>query len=219
MGLFNFLKYNSTEKALLNKYSQIVSMTGLPSAEAKKVVGHLMLDKAIHDSKNDGTYYLPQNLGDIVLGDTRSDNPAFQKLAETIKQKLPRIRNEGVRDEDIRWWWNLCNVERCMMLECENFFKSALFLSEAQNSNASAAGIKVRKFHPVYDPIYGDPIYTTDTIQLTGDDKPLPCELKNRINIYIDKRAMGAAEKYKNEIEQSSSFNALIRREIKAGNL
>jgi hypothetical protein len=65
-------------------------------------------------------------------------------------------------------------------------------------------------------PIYGDP---DDTSHKTGDDRPLPDELKNRINIYIEKRVRDNPEKYKNEIEESSTFNALIRKEIKAGNL
>jgi len=219
MGFFNFSKYNDAEKALLNEYSQIVSMAGLPYTEAKILVTG-MLDGYISESKKCGTYYIPKNMGDIILGDTRSDNPAFQKLAETIKQKIPRIRTEGVRDEDIRWWWNQSEVARDMTVEIENLFRVTLFSSELEKGQSvQSATEKVRKYHPVYDPIYGDPINETNTIHLTGDDISLPCELKNRINIYIEKRARSNAEKYKNEIEQSSSFNALIRREIKAGNL
>jgi hypothetical protein len=72
---------------------------------------------------------------------------------------------------------------------------------------AAMAAKKVRKFHPMY----GDP---DDTMHTKGDDRPLPYELKNRINIYIEKRAQKDPDKYKKEIENSSTFNSLIRREI-----
>ncbi|MCZ7398257.1 MAG: hypothetical protein O8C62_01020 [Candidatus Methanoperedens sp.] len=247
MGLFNFLKYNNIEKALLNDYSQRLSKMGISSTEAKRVclvmgMPHLpndsmagissadakkmtedMLDQAIEESKKGGTYYLPQNLGDIILGDAGSDNPPVKKIAESIRQKLPKIKKEGVRDEDVRWWWNLNDIERRIILKQENIARMTLFMSELEKSNESSkekaaakAAEKVRKFHPMYDPIYGEP---DDISHTTGDDKSLPCELKNRINIYIEKRAGGNLEKYKNEIEESSTFNALIRKEIKAGNL
>jgi len=110
MGLFNFSKYNDTEKALLDQYSQMMSIMGMSSAEAKKMAGG-MLDQAIEESKKEGTYYLPQNLGDIIFGDAGSDNPTIKKIAESIRQKLPKKKAEGVKDEDVKWWWNLNDIE------------------------------------------------------------------------------------------------------------
>jgi len=218
MGLFNFLKYNNIERALLDTYTQIMSMMGNSFAEAKKMAGN-MLDQAIEESKKEGTYYLPQNLGDIILGDAGSDNPTIKKIAENIRQKLPKKKAEGVKDEDIRWWWNLNDIERRIMLWVDVNTRGGTLIFELKKSNESSkekaadkALRKVRKFHP----FYGDPDDTTHT---TGDDRPLPYELKDRINIYIEKRVGNNSEKYKNEIEQSSTFNALIRKEIKAGNI
>lgn len=237
MGLFNFLKYNNIEKALLNDYSQRLSkmgissteakrlclvmgmphppndsMTGISSAEAKKMAEDT-LDRAIKESKKRGTYYLPQNLGDIILGDAGSDNSTIKKIVGVIRQKLPEIKKEGVRDEDVRWWWNLNDIERHMMSKEDENARMALFIDRRLKGDLlDKVGEKVRKFHPMY----GEP---DDTSLTTGDDKPLPIELKNRINNYIQKRMDDNSEKYKNDIEQSSTFNALIRKEIKAGNL
>lgn len=162
---------------------------------------------------------MPQNLGDIIFGDAGSDNPTIKKIAESIRQKLSKKKAEGVKDEDVRWWWNLNDIERRIMLKQDDISRMTLFMSELEKSNepskekaADKAAAKVRKFHPTY----GD---LDDTKHTTGDDRPLPYELKDRINIYIEKRARENSEKYKNEIEQSSTFNALIRKEIKAGNL
>jgi len=216
MGFFNFSKYNDIEKAMLDMYSQMLSMRGISSSEAKKLTED-MLDQAIEESKKDGTYNLPQNLGDIIFGDAETDNPTIKKVAESIHQKLPQKREEGVRDEDVRWWWNLNDIERRMMLKQDEIARMALFINELQNSTESSkekasdkAAEKVRKFHPVY----GNP---DDTTHAKDEDRPLPYELKDRINIYIEKRAKGGSEKYKTEIEQSTTFNALIRKEIRAG--
>jgi hypothetical protein len=213
MGLFNFLKYNKKEKALLNDCSQIMSMMfGISSADAKKIAEDT-LDRAIEASKKEGTYYLPENFGDIILGDAGSDNPTIKKIAESIRHKLPMIKKEGVREEDVRWWWNLNDIERHMMLKEDENAREALFIDRLKKDDLpDKAAEKVRKFHLMY----GDP---DDTSLTTDDDRPLPYELKDRINNYIQKRIDDNSEKYKNDIEQSSTFNALIRKEIKAGNL
>ena len=218
MGFFNFSKYSDIEKAMLDMYSQMLSMRGLPSSEAKKLTED-MLDQAIEESKKDGTYNLPQNLGDIIFGDAETDNSTIKKIAESIHQKLPQKREEGVRDEDVRWWWNLNDIERRMMLKQDDAARMTLILHQLENSTEPSkekafdvAAIQVRKFHP----IYGDPKDTTHT---KGEDRPLPYELKDRINIYIEKRAKEGSGNYKAEIEKSTTFNALVRKEIRAGKL
>lgn len=227
MGLFDFLKYNSTERALLNHYSQIFSMQlGISSGESKKFAKDV-LDSAIVESKEDDTHHLPQNLGDIILGDAVSDDPAVKKLSECIKQKLPTIKKEGVRDEDVRWWWNMSNVERLMPVECEFVYRMKFTSLEIMKEVGLVVAFEnIKKNLPIYEEaihnigtIQHDDNQLPDYMQVTGDDKPLPRELTNRINIYIEKRIMSNIEKYENDIQQSSSFNALIRREIKAGNL
>lgn len=77
---------------------------------------------------------------------------------------------------------------------------------------AEEAGTKVRKFYP----IYGDPQDTTHAI---GDDRPLPYEIKERVNRYIERRSQADPDKCKKEIEDSTTFNALVRREIRRGNI
>ena len=214
MGFFNFSKYNDIEKAMLDMYSQMLSVRGIPSSEAKKLTKD-MLDQAIEQSKKEGTYDFPQNLGDIILGETDTDNLTIKKVAESIRQKLPRKKEEGVRDEDVRWWWNLNDVERRMMLAQDLAAKSTGMLAALEKGIATSpdeAIAIVIKIHPVY----GNP---DDTTHSSGDDRPMPYELKDRVNIYIQKRAGKNSEEYKKDMESSSSFNALIRKEMRAGKL
>jgi len=66
------------------------------------------------------------------------------------------------------------------------------------------------------NPIFGDP---DDTSGDSGEDRPLPYELMDRINIYIERMWHSDLEKCKKEVEKSSTLNALIRKEVKKGNI
>jgi hypothetical protein len=127
---------------------------------------------------------------------------------------LEKRRKEGVTDEDIKWWMNRHELDRKMMIKVDELSRFALFkkLREEDGLDGDEAASKIRKSFP----IFGDP---DDTSITTGDDRPLPLELKERINVYIEKRAQSDHESFKKEIQESSSFNALIRREIQKGNI
>ena len=137
-----------------------------------------------------------------------------EKADENTHKVLEKKRREGVRDEDIRWWWNLDNLEKMMMLKVDEFHRMALHIKCRQEDGLSVerAAEQVRKHHP----IFGDPEDTTHT---QGDDRPLPEELKDRINIYVEKRFANDSEIFKKEVEQSSTFNALVRKEIRVGKI
>jgi len=104
------------------------------------------------------------------------------------------------------------DLEKRMMVEVDKWSGFALFSKLRENGlNEEEAGKRVKKSRP----IFGDP----DDAHVTGEDRPLPHELRNRINIYVEKRSQADPEKLKKEIAESSSFNALIRKEIRKGNV
>lgn len=214
MGFRDFFSsYTQIERALLEQYASTFSVTRASSESEARKMAEDMLKQAIEESKKEGTYHLPHNLGDIILGSAGTDHRAIRRLAEAMRNNMPKKKAEGVRDEDIRWWWNLNDIERRMMVKDDDLTQMALFLHQRDLGEVPAkAAAKVRKFHPMY----GDPDDTTHT---KGDDRPLPYELKDRVNLYTEKRAKLGLEKYKAEIEQAPTFNALVRKEIRAGNL
>lgn len=197
MGFFS--KYNQKEKALLDLYSQEFEKAGIlePSKTAEN-----LLDEAIKEAKKIG---LPPNAGDKILEKEKDD--------EKTHQVLEKKRREGVRDDDIRKWWNLDDVERMMMLKVDELYRMALHIKCREDGlSVEEAAEQVRKRNP----IFGNPEDTTHT---QGDDRPLPEELKDRINIYVKNRSKDDPEKFKKEIKQSTTFNALIRKEISAGKI
>jgi hypothetical protein len=66
------------------------------------------------------------------------------------------------------------------------------------------------------EPVYGDP---NDTRYLTGDDRPLPPELRYRVAVYVGRRKSEDASALDSDLAAASSFNALVREEIEDGRL
>ena len=193
------------EKQLEDYYMSVFQPDGFSSSEAQNIVRDLLKLAKEECQQEDTLNNLPQNFGNILL--------ERESTVEKIKSMLAKRRKEGVRDEDIRWWWNMHPLERKMMLKVDDVIKLSEFarIQKEEGLNEEEAAKKVRKFHV----IYGEPDDTTHTV---GDDRPLPEELKDRINIYIEKQTTNQ-EKYKKEIEESSTLNALLRKEIKKGNI
>jgi hypothetical protein len=65
-------------------------------------------------------------------------------------------------------------------------------------------------------PVYGDPSHL---VLDNDDDRPLPFELKWRVNRYLAKRTKANPDKYQEEIEASTSLNALLRNALRRGEL
>lgn len=208
MGIFSKLFGSSSDinKELEDLYVPMFQMMmGMAPSQAKSTFRDLY-KQAEEEAKAEGSLNLPLNLGDILLEKESSE--------EKTKSMLAKRRNEGVRDEDIRWWMNRHELDRKMMIKIDDMNRLALFIKSREEDGLTKdeAAIRVKKFFP----IFGDP---NDTSTSTGDDRPLPFELKDRINIYIENRSQLDSEMYKKEIEKTSSFNALIRNEIKKENV
>lgn len=215
MGLFD--NYNELEKQLLEHYANIFTVMGIPDAK-KSAKG--ILDKAIEKSKREGTFNLPSNFGGIILKKEKAEESTIEKIAEIFRKTLPQKRAEGIKDGDIEWWWNLNDVERHIMLGVDEFHRIALFINQIKKGKTpEEAGKTVWKFHPTYT--YGDPSIKPEKAPsgIKREDYPLPIELKDRVNIWIQKKAGGDVEKIRKEVESFSTMNAFIRKEIKAGKL
>ena len=99
------------------------------------------------------------------------------------------------------------------MLKDDENSRIAMFMHHLdQGISQEEAGVKVKKFRPMY----GDP---SDTSKSSGDDRPLPFELKDRIDRYIEMCREQGADSFKADLEASSSFNALVRLEMRNGKL
>ena len=129
------------------------------------------------------------------------------------RERLGAKRADGVNDDDIRWWWNMEGLERHAMLLMDQQTRLGMFLGYTKNRGL--ADEQAAKEINRRQPLYSD---SEDPKHPTGEDRPLPYELKDRINKWTQ-RNQGDPEAFKGRLASASSMNALIRQEIGAGNL
>ena len=175
----------------------------LPIIEAKEIVAHA-IEQCKHESRKAHTYNLLPNLGDTIIEGYKE---GYARNVAICKRAL----NDGATENDIRDYWNLDELQRRMAIWSENTIRLATYkhLKNEEHLNPEQAALKVRQLFP----IYGNP---EDTSILNGDDRPLPYELRKRVDNYRKRNAasilLECASKY-------SSFNALVRSAIRTGQI
>jgi hypothetical protein len=189
------------EKIYIPQLMEVMDIS-LPQAQVNFIK---LLEQARQESQDLKTANLPENYGDLLL--------AREERDDKIRAMLDCRRREGVKDEDILWWWNMHDLERRMMLKVDEQRRTTEYLRYRQAGlSKGEAGERVRMFFPTY----GDPENMTE---LSLEDNHLPPELKGRIDSYIDRRMLHDPDAFSEAMERSTTFNALIRREIRKGNL
>jgi hypothetical protein len=205
MGLMSKLFGGSKiEGNLRETYISFYRSMGFPHKEATETAEQL-LARAKEKSKQCKTDNMPENSGDFLLANESSD--------ENIRATLDEKRKEGVTNDDLRWWWNMHDLERRMMLEFDELNKLLAHGEKKQSglSDEEAAAEAMRVF-----PVYGehdDPSHTSE------ENRPLPFELKDRVNLYVEKRSSDDLYLFRADVAQYKTFNAFVRDQIAKGNL
>jgi len=194
------------EKKLEPQYvSFFQESMSMPEEVAREIFGAFVEDlkEAAH---REGTDRFPESFGEILLERERTD--------EKVRDAFAPKRSEGVTDEDIAFWWNMHDLERRMICKVDEMNRVLLFEKLVHSSDLTeleAARTVAKRF-----PVYGDPDHL---VLETDDDRPLPFELKWRVNRYMMERTKADPDKFQEEIEASTSLNALLRRAVRQGEL
>lgn len=189
------------EKTYIPQLMEVMDIS-LPQAQVTFIK---LLEQARHEASDLGTSKLPENYGSLLLSLEGEDGK--------IRSMLASRRQAGVKNEDILWWWNMHDLERRMMLKVDEQRRTTQYLRHRQAGlSKDEAGARVRMYYPTY----GDP---EDMFETSLEDNHLPPELKRRIDRYIQKRLEIDGDRLKADMEASTTFNALVRREIKNGKL
>jgi hypothetical protein len=157
-------------------------------------------------ARRDGTDRLPESFGAILLEREQTD--------EEVRAAFAPKRAEGVTDEDITFWWNMHDLERRMICKIDEMNRILLFEKLVHGTGVAepeAARMVAKRF-----PIYGDPNHL---VLETEDDRPLPFELKWRVNRYLTEQTQSDPEKFHEEVESATSLNAILRRALIEGKL
>lgn len=189
------------EREMHEMYTEMLSaFCAMTQREARKTVSEA-IRMCKRQGKIDRTLNLPGNYGDLMLKAAAAGEPKSVRIVQ-------KARRERATDEDIRWWWNLPDLSRRMMIWSESCFRYAAFLGYLDEGLSAEEAAK--RVHNLF-PTYGDP---DDTTKLSGEDRPLPYELKDRVNVF--KERMGALY-IAAQVQRFSSYNAFVRWAIAQG--
>jgi hypothetical protein len=196
---------SDVERELEKEYVHTLHLMGLPPPEARRAFWQL-LSEIKKESLETGAATLPEHFGDRLL--------ERELVDDRVKALLEKKRAEGVTDHDIRWWWNMSHLERALMVKLDQLNRHVLLRQfiEEQELGPEEAAKKLR----TYDPLFGE---VDEASTGSPEDRPLPYELKERVSIYVQRRAILDAAALTRDIEDSSSFNHLVRKELKRENL
>lgn len=198
MGWFS--RRSDHELRLIEEYANSYEMTGTPRQEALSRATDLV-DKAKKAVKERGLENTPKDFGDILLWE--------EKVNPKITAGLMSLRADGVRDEDIRRWCNLPPIEQILIEFTDGLNRVSGFIAlRRKGVEAEEAAKRIDQIHPRF----GD----NDTG--TGDDRPLPYELKFRILAYMEKGMLNPTA-WREKLTKNTTFNALVRQEMRNGNL
>lgn len=218
MGFVNDL-LGDARMAVIKKRSSAVGVQffqgmGLSQAEAVDSFNQL-LEQCREEAIQEGFTRECFNQGDSLLDlETRKDPEACRFL--NLRRK------EGVRDEDIKDWWNLDEIERKLLDKIDAIQWGAM-LKHTSAENRLEATEQIGKYLPIYRP----PVEPTTTqtsilspelLSIIEEEKPLPPELRFRVKEYIGRRSDDMPS-FQRDIARYQCMNALVRDEIRNGNL
>jgi hypothetical protein len=191
-----------TEKRLESQYvSFFMESMSMPEDIAREIF-KAFAEEQKEAARREGTDRLPESFGDILLQSEKTD--------EKVRNAFAPKRADGVTDEDIIFWWNMHDLERRMICKVDEMNRILLFeklMQDSEITEPEAARLVAKRF-----PIYGDPEHL---VLETVEDRPLPFELKWRVNHYISERTQDDTDRFKQEVEASTSLNAVLRKALR----
>lgn len=193
---------SNPESELEEAYVQFLStLLGWTQDSARNEVKNA-IEACKQAALEEGSHELPANLGNIIISACKQSDYHCKKIVNKAKA-------EGATDNDIREWWNLPDLNRRMVIWSENMFRYASFLSFVNEEKLSPdeAMVHIKKMYPMY----GNP---EDEQHSTGDDRPLPNEIRGRVDKY---RTLKGAAYIQKLMAGYSSYNAFIRKQIRDG--
>lgn len=196
-------KNDSLEKQCEELYSNFFVSIGYTEKRARKEIRKVIAEcKA--EAKKDGWEKLPDKYGDWLLENAKLGNILAVKIVE-------KARLNGAKDEDIRNYWNMKEWERRLMIWYDNMFRLPAFYKLEDEGLSEVLAVK--KLNKSF-PYYGDP---DDTTICSGEDRPLPYEIKDRVNSYMEKCGFSNFGEIEAKSRNYSSMNAFIREEMMKG--
>lgn len=191
------------KERLIRENAETSISMGMPSSEAWELA-ESMFAEAVKRAQAQGDIDAHPGMGDRLLRQEANSAEA--------RSVLSKLRAEGVADEEIRWWWNMHEIEKQMLILQDEGALTGVYLYWRDQGKPEAEAQAIARNTLV---TYGDP---EDRSFGTGDDRPLPYELKDRVNRYFT-QAFSRSDEFKRRIRGYSSPNVFIRAQMRDNGL
>lgn len=193
---------NTVEAAIERKYMATLLELGFGNTEANEAFVGFIQQTEGQDAAPNG--------GDRLLDFAQTDDRA--------RAVVERLRNSGVRDEDIRSWYNMHPLERtCLVGIMEILIASDWMEGLKRGKEPDDATINTFRLFPRFgdpaDEQWGGAVQS----KLTADDRPLPIELFNVISDFLAVKQCDPA--FAARRSAATSLNVLIREAMRTGEL
>ena len=199
--------------ALVPKVALTLGAAGVTMEQAVQQATELVAMASAESRASGGGH--PPGYGDELLRRVSNRDPDVLTAYE-------QLHADGVTDDDIRWYWNLSDMEKRVIDKVADAVRMASFIhwmdataeehpDYRRDQLGAIAGERVRQVHPMF----GDP---SDDSVASGEDRPLWPELKDRIDRYTEAHFADLRALH-NEVLKETSFNAWVRKKMRAGEL
>lgn len=213
MGLFSKKQstggFTRVEQQIVDFYAAMLSSNGLSKVD----VADAMREQIV-ESKGDGSYYLPLDIGDIVLSPATPSDPALVGYRTAMRRLMAQKRLDGMTDADFREYWNEPETARRIAAWHANLSRMAMFrqvmASGAWGSveeGAEAAAARVKMIHATFGHPTGDE-------DLSDPHRPLPWEVRTRVTNFMNARN-GDLSALEATLEASGTANAYYRSSLR----
>lgn len=180
------------------------SVMGMSLGEAREAFEHLIAEA----KKNS----IEKKLGDV-------DAHKLYSMAQTndnVRWQLDWKAQQGVREEDFAWWWNMPDLERQVLLVSDTNNRNARYIALRESGvSAEDAAADITTTIPILHE------FLAKSQDHTSIHCPLPVELKARV-VQFTEREMSedpSGEQLGEKVLQAGSFNAVIRNGIREGSI
>ena len=187
----------------LIKFNRLFFVSMGSTAHESQQLAVELVRTAEERSRKEGTWSFHKLMGDFFLEEHSASEP--------IGKMICKLRSEGVRDADIKGWWNQHDLERYAMIVMDEWFRSVFFFKEQDRlGDVDKASISLRRTFVMFG--------VSEKPEWAPEDQLLPHELRGRVNDYIA-QVTASHDSLKDRASGFSTINAYVRSEIRAGNL
>lgn len=150
--------------------------------------------------------------------------PSLSSIFSDISEYHTKLlKDEGVTDDDIKWWWNLDDKQRDEIKQSnqQQILSANIYFSTTIGMSFKEVMCEVRKKFIVYHdfPIDHGHFEATKEQGFGPDDYALPWELSARVGKYVMEKALKDHLSFQEELKGFSTVNAFLRHKIKKGEI